>query len=526
MLTVERTARRARARARRPGEAEPTRPIRWVHITELARPDAVAVRRRAAADHRDPARHRGQAAALRQAARRPPPRRARVRHRLRPRHACRRRSSTRPRSTTSRSSRCPTRCRSSRSPRRPSRGSSTSSTRCSQRGIAVHERLERLVLEERGLDELAARAVGRRSAATVAGARRARRGRSPRPRASAASAPQAALDAIGAEVARRNVAGPTGPFAPEHPELGGPRARAAGAPRGRRGCRRPGSSPSATSGGLGDFERLILAAGGDRRGARADAPAGRARHRAAAGRRRARRGARAAGSTPDELASRLRPFGIGEQAAVLVFALDDPAARRGRARAALARGRRPGAGRDDRAGRAAVRGRRRRRASTRSSSPRARATRSPATRRRCARRPAARRRVGVAAAQLPRGALRARGDGAVERPGARGRLLRDLGAFQLLLSVQDDEALRALLRQRARPDRERRGRVRRRAAALAGGVHRAERPVGARRARALLPPPHAALPDPARRGADRARPEPRARPDRVLAGAAGAGAGA
>ena len=64
----------------------------------------------------------------------------------------------------------------------------------------------------------------------------------------------------------------------------------------------------------------------------------------------------------------------------------------------------------------------------------------------------------------------------------------------------------ALLRQRPRADRGGRRGVRRRAAALAGGVHRAERPVGAGGPPGLLPPPHAALPDAQGRGADRPRP--------------------
>ncbi len=55
---------------------------------------------------------------------------------------------------------------------------------------------------------------------------------------------------------------------------------------------------------------------------------------------------------------------------------------------------------------------------------------------------------------------------------------RDLGAFQLLLSLQDDDALLLLLPRRARPGRAGRGRLRRGAVALAGRVHRAQRPLG------------------------------------------------
>ena len=59
------------------------------------------------------------------------------------------------RSGTSRSSRSPTRCRSSRSPRRPSPAGQRA-VRGAAAGIAVQRRLERLVLEERGLEEIAA----------------------------------------------------------------------------------------------------------------------------------------------------------------------------------------------------------------------------------------------------------------------------------------------------------------------------------------------------------------------------------
>ena len=64
----------------------------------------------------------------------------------------------------------------------------------------------------------------------------------------------------------------------------------------------------------------------------------------------------------------------------------------------------------------------------------------------------------------------------------------------------------AVLRLDPRADRAERGPLRRRADALARGVHRGERPVGARGAAAVLPPPHAALPDPPGGGADRAQP--------------------
>ena len=65
----------------------------------------------------------------------------------------------------------------------------------------------------------------------------------------------------------------------------------------------------------------------------------------------------------DELRGRLRPFGIGGEAAVLVFDLDDPPAAEATLESALADAGVPGARRDQRRGRpaAALRGRRRRR---------------------------------------------------------------------------------------------------------------------------------------------------------------------
>src|SRR6201992_3854154 len=61
--------------------------------------------------------------------------------------------------------------------------------------------------------------------------------------------------------------------------------------------------------------------------------------------------------------------------------------------------------------------------------------------------------------------------------------------------------------------------------AIAGSVHRRERPVGAGRQAALLPSAHAALSDPACGEADRPRPVKRPRPDRILVVPTRTGAG-
>ena len=102
---------------------------------------------------------------------------------------------------------------------------------------------------------------------------------------------------------------------------------------------------------------------------------------------------------------------------------------------------------------------------------------------------------------------------------------RDLGAFQLILSLQDEEVLRLYCDSVLGPLEGASGRVRRRADPLARDLHRAERPMGDGRSRAVLPPPYAALSDTTRGAADGPRPVERPGSDRVLARAEGARAG-
>ena len=89
------------------------------------------------------------------------------------------------------------------------------------------------------------------------------------------------------------------------------------------------------SGGLGDFERLIL------QQAVAVVALELMRRRVARETERRLAGDVLAGALggrmePTELRRRLEPFGIGEEAAVLVFSLDDPAAAGGALERALA----------------------------------------------------------------------------------------------------------------------------------------------------------------------------------------------
>jgi purine catabolism regulator len=188
-----------------------------------------------------------------------------------------------------------------------------------QRGIAVQRRLERLVLEERGLEEI----VGTISSAvggTVAilntrGQRLAGRGfrRQLSPEA---------VTAIRDEALAHTVDGH--PFVPAHPSIAG---RALAHP-----VISPGGGPPQAwvvvvrdSGGLGDFERLIL------QQAVAVVALELMRRRVARETERRLAGDVLAGALSGrldtaELRRRLEPFGIGDEAAVLVFDLDEPAA--------------------------------------------------------------------------------------------------------------------------------------------------------------------------------------------------------
>ena len=189
-----------------------------------------------------------------------------------------------------------------------------------QRGIAIHKRLERLVLEERGLDE-----VVRALAAATGGAVCVLSGRGE----TIASGefrrplPAAAVEQVREEVRRRAGGGAAdhAEFAPDHPEIAG---RSFVLPVSIRG----GGSPQAwlfaaiDSGGLGDFERLILQQAVTvvalelmRQRAMRDTErrlAGDVLAEALTGR-----------LSQEELRMRLRPFGVGANAAAIVFTGDE-----------------------------------------------------------------------------------------------------------------------------------------------------------------------------------------------------------
>jgi PucR family transcriptional regulator, purine catabolism regulatory protein len=201
-----------------------------------------------------------------------------------------------------------------------------------QRGIAIQKRLERLVLEERGLAE-----VVRALAATIGGAVLvlSARGETMTAKAFRRELSEEQLASLQDEVATRSSqpAASNGTrtqpvtFAPEHPDLSG---RALALPVATRGSGAPQAWLVAVrdTGGLGDFERLILQQAVTvvalelmRQRVMRDTErrlAGDVLAEALTGR-----------LDPDELSMRLRPFGIGDTAAVLVFSMQDPGAGEG-----------------------------------------------------------------------------------------------------------------------------------------------------------------------------------------------------
>ena len=190
-----------------------------------------------------------------------------------------------------------------------------------ERGAHVHERLERLVIEGQGLDQIltsTGAAIGGAAIVLDPGGRElARAGDSGDALADGAAAE------LSAQVVKQASASVPAPFAPEHGDLAG-RALAVPVPGHR------GAAPVAwlavvsDRDPLGDFERLCA------RQAAIVVGLELMRERIVRETERRLAGdllADALGDRlePDELGGRLRPFGIGAEASVLVFELDDPA---------------------------------------------------------------------------------------------------------------------------------------------------------------------------------------------------------
>jgi DNA-binding PucR family transcriptional regulator len=190
-----------------------------------------------------------------------------------------------------------------------------------QRGIALHKRLERLVLEERGLDELVralAAAIG--GAVVVLDAR----GEAIASRAFRRDLPEDAIQAVREDVRRRAGGGEAGEFSSDHADLAG---RSLVLPVAIRGSGTPQAwlLGARDAGGLGDFERLIL------QQATTVVALELMRQRTMRDTERRLAGdvlAEAIDGRLDatELGVRLRPFGVGSEAAVLVFSNEADAA--------------------------------------------------------------------------------------------------------------------------------------------------------------------------------------------------------
>jgi purine catabolism regulator len=184
------------------------------------------------------------------------------------------------------------------------------------RGLAVNERLERLVLEGGGLDEIAreiAAAVGGSSVVLDArGEALAHGGR---------RLPENLLDAIRTEVQPRAAA--AAPFVPPHADLRGRALAHPVSPRG--GAAEAWLVVVRRSGELGDFERLCV------QQAAIVVALELMRERVARDTERRLSGEVVAATlsgrlAPDDIRDRLAPFGIGDRAAVLAFELGDAAA--------------------------------------------------------------------------------------------------------------------------------------------------------------------------------------------------------
>jgi purine catabolism regulator len=199
-----------------------------------------------------------------------------------------------------------------------------------ERGTQVQERLERLVIEGAGLAEITASIAGAvgGTALVFDGS-----GEEVATHPSTGASP-AMAKAIGAELAERAVAGSLAAFTPQQPSLED-RALAVPVP-GRQGAAAAGWVVVVSeNGGLGDFERLIAR--------QASIVVGLELMRERVVRETERRlagdllaEALSGRLDPEELAGRLRPFGIREHAAVLVFEIDDPTASEGLLETALA----------------------------------------------------------------------------------------------------------------------------------------------------------------------------------------------
>jgi purine catabolism regulator len=187
-----------------------------------------------------------------------------------------------------------------------------------ERGTQVHERLEQLVIEGRGLEailgSLASAIGGSAIVQDATGRELARHSGKGGPEA-------AALKDVSSELAARSSTAAVSPFEPQHPSLAD-RALAVPVPGRRGGAPVAWLIVISHGGPLGEFERLTAR--------QASIVVGLELMRERVVRETERRlagdllaEALAGRLDQDELRGRLRPFGIGAEAAVLVFELED-----------------------------------------------------------------------------------------------------------------------------------------------------------------------------------------------------------
>jgi PucR family transcriptional regulator, purine catabolism regulatory protein len=189
-----------------------------------------------------------------------------------------------------------------------------------QRGIVIHKRLEQLVLDERGLDE-----VARALAAAIGGAVAVldRRGAPMSHAEFHRSLSDEAFQSIRGEISAHSERAKVTAFSPEHQSVAG---RALALPVGASGTHGPQAWLVAVrdGGGLGDFERLIL------QQAVTVVALELMRRRTVRDTERRLAGdvleEVLSGAVPDhEVETRLRPFGVGNRAAVLLAEVEDAA---------------------------------------------------------------------------------------------------------------------------------------------------------------------------------------------------------
>ncbi len=197
-----------------------------------------------------------------------------------------------------------------------------------ERGTALHERLERLVIERRGLVEIlgpVAAAIGGAAFVIDGGGRVTTH--------SPGDPPEDVADALAEQVAAHAAENRGGPVIPAGSI--GDRALALPVPAGGEGVPRAWLAVIRESEPIGDFERLIA------RQAAVVVALELMRERTVRETERRLAGdvlaeALAGRLDAEELRGRLHPFGVGDRAAVLVFELEDPAGAEAGLEAALA----------------------------------------------------------------------------------------------------------------------------------------------------------------------------------------------